>query len=245
MADGLYVDPSAEMRRVHEGVTQNGYAVTNEWDIGLPEKCGWTLREEYFNSGRLRRDPGDFPADRERARDVVLYRWHDGQLILDEHESISIRDRSGIEGERIHKRIELLKDPQARKLIETFLCLVPEGRRKAKGTFGINLFRTHTDVVTKPHQDNEEFIILYVLDREGEGAESYLYDNDGQGPGVPDGAEPVFWRQLNPGDLMIFEDEKFKHGATPLAAPSSGRAKRDVLVCTVDYRTTYLECDGS
>ncbi len=245
MADRLYLDPSAEMRRVHTDVTQQGYAVTNEWGIGLPEKCGWNLREEYFSSGQLRHDPGDFPVDRERARDVVLYTWHDGELILDEYETIAIRDRSGIKGERIHKRIKLLKDRHARKLVETFLSLVPEGRRQARGTFGINLFRTHTDVVTKPHQDEEEFIILYVLDRDGDGAESYLYDNDGQGPGVPDGTKPVFRQQLNPGDLMIFEDEKFKHGATPLTPPSGGRAKRDVLVCTVDYPTTYLEAAGS
>ena len=53
--------------------------------------------------------------------------------------------------------------------------------------------------------------------------------------------ERVFFEQLNPGDLMIFEDKKFKHGATPLTTPPGERAKRDVLVCTVDYPTTYLE----
>ena len=48
-------------------------------------------------------------------------------------------------------------------------------------------------------------------------------------------------KQLNPGELMIFEDRRFKHGATPLTPPPGGRAKRDVLVCTVDFPTTYLE----
>lgn len=240
------VDTSApisvsELRRVHQDVTNHGFALTTEWDIGLPAKCGKNLRETYFDGGQLRHDDGDRPHDRERARDVILYEWNDGKLTLEEYETIAIWDRSEIEGERIHKRIELLDDPQARNLIETFLSLVPEGRRQQRGTFGVNLFRTHTDVVSKPHQDEEEFIILYVLGREGDGAESYLYEYDKQVMDADEVGEQVLRQQLNPGDLMIFEDGKFKHGATPLTPPPGGRAKRDVLVCTVDRPTTYLQ----
>jgi hypothetical protein len=235
------VSPAVELRIIHGAVATQGFALTTESDIGLPPKCAKNLQRAYFDIGQLQHDDGDYPKDRERARDVILYQWNDGQLTLEEYETIAIRDRSGIKGERIHKRIKLLQDAQFREVIETFLSLVPEDRRQTRGTFGINLFRTHTDVVTKPHQDKEEFIILYVLGRDGDGAESYLYENDGQGPGVPEGAEPVFRQQLNPGELMIFEDGRFKHGATPLTPPSGGQAKRDVLVCTVDYPTTYLK----
>jgi hypothetical protein len=118
---------------------------------------------------------------------------------------------------------------------------VPEDRRQQRGTFGVNLFRTHTDVVTKPHQDEEEFIILYVLDRDGDDAESYLYEYDETDAAGIGGQ--ILRKQLNPGDLMIFEDIRFMHGATPLIPPPGGRAKRDVLVCTVDYPTTYLQRD--
>jgi hypothetical protein len=42
--------------------------------------------------------------------------------------------------------------------------------------------------------------------------------------------------------LLIFEDKRFLHGATALEPPSGeATARRDALVCTVDYRTTYLE----
>jgi 2OG-Fe dioxygenase len=235
--------PVSELRRVHQDITEYGYALTTEWDIGLPLKCGKNLRETYFDGGQLRCDKGDRPHDRERARDVILYEWSDGKLALEEYETIAIWDRSGIKGERIHKRIELLQDRQARDLIETFLSLVPEDRRQSRGTFGINLFRTHTDVVTKPHQDEEEFVILYVLDREGDGAESYLYQHDEREADDEEVGELVLQKQLNPGDLMIFEDSRFKHGATPLTPPSGGRAKRDVLVCTVDFPTTYFQRD--
>lgn len=224
---------ASELRQVHRDVTNRGYALTTEWEIGLPLKCAKNLQETYFCSGRLRCDPGDVPRDRERARDVVLYEWNDGKLTLEECETTVISDRSTIKGERIHGRIEALCDRQFRDLIVTFLSLVPEHRRQQRGTFGINLFRTHSDVVTVPHQDEEEFVILYVLDRAGDGAESYLYRHDE--------TEAVLWKQLNRGELMIFEDSRFKHGATPLLPPPGGRARRDVIVCTVDYPTAYLQ----
>lgn len=218
----------------------HGFTLTTESDIGLPVKCGKNLQGAYFDGGQLRHDGGDRPYDRERARDVIYYEWNDGKLSLREYETIAIWDRSEIEGERIHKRIELLQDPQAKELIKTFLSLVPEDRRQHRGTFGVNLFRTHTNVVTKPHQDHEDIIILYVLDREGGGAESYLYEYDKQAAAEEVGKQ-VLRKQLNPGELMIFDDSRFKHGATPLIPPPGGRAKRDVLVCTVDHPMTYLE----
>ena len=238
MADETRRAAAAELRRVHQGLADDGFALTTEWDLGLPPKCAKNLQGTYFDGGRLRHDDGDMPADRERARDVVLYEWHDGKLALEEYETIAIWDRSDIKGERIHQRVALLQDPQAADLIETFLSLVPEQRRQARGTFGINLFRTHSNVVTKPHHDEEDFIILYVLDREGDGAESYLYKHE---EGDAETGEQVLRHQLNPGELMIFEDSRFKHGATPLTPPAGGQAKRDVLVCTVDLPTTYLQ----
>ena len=155
MTDESYVIPAAELHRVHKEIADQGFALTTEGDIGLPPKCAKNLQGAYFDGGQLRHDKGDYQKDRERARDVILYEWNNGNLSLEEYETIAIWDRSEIEGERIHKRIELLEDPQARELIETFLSLVPEDRRQQRGTFGVNLFRTHTDVVSKPHQDQE------------------------------------------------------------------------------------------
>ena len=126
MANESHVIPAAELRRVHKLVSEQGYALTTEGDIGLPVKCAKNLQEAYFDSGLLRHDEGDYPKDRERARDVILYEWNNGELTFEEYETIAIWDRSGIKGERIHERIELLQDRQARDVIETFLRLVPE-----------------------------------------------------------------------------------------------------------------------
>ena len=131
MADEPNPGPAAELRIVQQKLTDYGYALTTEWDIGLPPKCAKALRETYFDSGHLRCDEGDRPADRERARDVILYEWKDGDLTLDEYHTIAIRDRSEIKGERIHKRIETLRDEQFKDIVKTLLSLVPEGRQCA------------------------------------------------------------------------------------------------------------------
>jgi 2OG-Fe dioxygenase len=217
-----------------------GYALTSEDKIGLPEKFRENFAQTYFTDDHIRHDPGDWPVDRKRARDVVRYWWSDGELRVEEHDTIALTDRAGIPGRREHSRVRLLEDPEAKRFVCTLLNLVPPLQRKPTGTFGVNLFRTFSDVVTKPHHDDEELIILYVLDRQGEGAESYLYDPDDVTPEGQVIGDPVLWRQLNPGDIMIFDDARFMHGATPLEALPDGTSKRDVLVCTVDSPDTYL-----
>jgi 2OG-Fe dioxygenase len=240
MSDDSARRPAGGLSAVQSDLRHQGYAVTTDRAIGLPAGHRENFSLRYYNPETLHHDPGDFPVDRERARDVVRYRWESGSLSLESFDRITITDRAGIAGEREHSRVHLLKDPEAERLIRTFLEMVPPEDRQAEGTLGINLFRTYTNVVTRPHHDDEDYVIVYVLDRIGEGAETYLYN-----PGdVRDGQElpePRLRQQLNPGDLIIFKDQSFKHGATPLISPPGGAARRDALVCTVDYRSTYLE----
>jgi hypothetical protein len=214
------------------------YAVITDDELGLAPGFREAFRGAYFEN--LRHDEGDWPADRERARDVILYEWADGDARLSEYENTDITDRAGIKGTRRHKRVEMLADPDAADLVRRLLSLVPPESRRASGTFGVNLFRTYSDIVTKPHKDDEEFIILYVLHRNGGEARSYLYPAlPGPGDNAKSDAKELD-QQLNPGDILIFRDDAFLHGATPLTSPPHGRAMRDALVCTVDYASTYL-----
>jgi hypothetical protein len=231
---------SPDVEHVWASLDGQGYALTSEDKVGLPEKFRENFVQTYFTEDQIRHDPGDWPVDRKRARDVVRYWWRDDDLSLREHRTIAITDRARIPRRRVHSRVRLLEDAQAEELIRTLLSLVPPGRRRSNGTFGVNLFRTFTDVVTTPHHDNQELIILYVLDRQGDGAESYLYDPEHVTPGGEIIGGPVLLQQLNPGDIIIFDDERFMHGATPLEALPDGTSQRDVLVCTVDYQDTYL-----
>jgi hypothetical protein len=234
-----------DLSHVWKHLAEHGYAVIEDWSIGLADDFLTKFHKKYFTNRRLRRDEGDWPRDRKRARDVIHYTWAGTRLRLREYATIALTDRSGIKGTRLHKRVRVLTDPMAEHLVRTLLCLVPPGRRKPVGTFGINFFRTFTDVVTKPHKDDQQFIILYVMHRNGDGARSYLYrapENPGlKAPDDDSLGELVLDRQLNPGELLIFEDKLFEHGATPLTPASDGTAMRDVLVCTVDYDEAYLK----
>jgi hypothetical protein len=240
VSDESKLGESSGHERVWADLAAQGYALTSDRGIGLPEKCRQNFGDAYFNPWTLRHDEGDWPVDRERARDVIRYRWHNADLRLRRHDSITITNRAGIPGRREHSRVELLDDAQAVELIRAFLYLVPPDQRQPDGTFGVNLFRTFTNVVTKPHHDNEEFIIIYVIDRIGNGAVTHLYrpedvTDDGQVTGAA-----VLERQLNPGDMIIFKDKSYKHDTSPLINPPGGSARRDALICTVDYRETYL-----
>jgi hypothetical protein len=228
------------LEEVHAELRSHGYALTSDQAIGLPKGFRENLSQNYYNSDTLHQDAGDIPVDRERARDVMRYGWSDAVLSLEPFDRITITDRAGIPGEREHSRVHLHKDLEAEKLIRTFLQLVPPERRQADGTFGINLFRTYTNVVTTPHHDYEEFLIFYIVDRIGDGAETRLYRPEDIAEGGTVLAEPVLTHQLNPGEIIIFEDKVFKHDTTSLIGPPGGTARRDALICTVDYRDTYL-----
>lgn len=239
MSDNSFLSAAGDIYHVWQSLRLQGYTVTDDESIGLPAQFREHFSQTYFNEETLRHDKGDWPIDRKRARDVIRYYWFESDLELEEHDRITITNRAGIAGEREHRRIPLLKDALGAALARALLHLVPVERRQPDGTFGVNMFRTYTNVVKSPHHDNEEFIILYVLDRMGSGAESYLYEVTANGEAAP---TPVLEQQLNPGQILIFEDKRFLHGATPLEPPPGEvTARRDALVCTVDYRTTYLE----
>jgi 2OG-Fe dioxygenase len=229
-----------DLDNVWADLDSQGYALTNDRAVGLSEKARSYFRETYFNDSILHCDDGDRPANRMRARDVIRYRWRDNRLHVQEHDTITITDRGDMAGKRDHARVRILDDPQGEDLVRALLALVPPHQRVPDGTFGVNLFRTFTDVVTRPHSDHEPFCVFYVLNRVGGGAETYLYRPDDVAEQDKPTAEPVFRHQLNPGEIIIFKDELFKHGATPLEPPPGGTAVRDALICTVDNPDTYL-----
>lgn len=217
---------------IHKKLREDGYALTNDADLGLGKLVREHIHGTYFTNEYLRRYPFDIPADRERARDVVRYGWSGDGVVLTEHDTVAIEGRGDQRFRREFERVELLADDHFRSWIATALSLVPTDRRLPRGTFGVNLFRTHTQVVTKPHQDEEEYILIYVLERVGSGAESELHRIGS--------AEIEHRSTLEPGDLIIFRDDDFKHTALPIVRPADGReAHRDALVCTVNYPHTY------
>lgn len=216
-----------------KNIASAGYFIGDDRLLGMPEGFRKRLHGRYFTEGVLKRYPDDIPADRERARDVIRYEWATrDRITLASHHVVSIGDRHGRRGPQHISRVELVHDNEFAAWAAGILALVPPGRRLTRGTFGVNLFRTRTQVVTGPHQDHEQFIVVYVLDKIGTGAETSLHD-------VHDVHKVAERTTLRPGEFVIFDDTRFKHSASRLIAPPGGQARRDVLVCTVNFADTY------
>ncbi|MEU7219765.1 2OG-Fe dioxygenase family protein [Nocardia iowensis] len=154
--------------------------------------------------------------------------------MLEEHTDTTIVVPAGVPGRhphlqrRTYRRVTVLTDPAFKALVERMLQLIPPQSRQGSGTFAIHLLRTFTNVVTGVHQDGEQYVFVYVLDKHAQGGETILYSGDGP-------RNRVFGIELRPGQLLAFDDVKFLHEATPLRPlPGQLRAHRDALVCTVN-----------
>ena len=99
MSDETSDHRSAAHERVWAALAARSYALTSDRAIGLPEKFRQNFRDAYFNPWTLRHDEGDWPIDRQRARDVIRYQWSGTNLQLQRHDLITITDRAGILGQ--------------------------------------------------------------------------------------------------------------------------------------------------
>lgn len=221
-----------ELHRVREELAKRDFAITSDDALGLPSATRRHIADTYFAESVLEGDNPAVHQDRDRARDVIRYGWDGDDLTISEHDTVAIRNRSGFTGERTPTRTLLVGDELMAGWIRAVLGLVPAHLRQAEGTFGVNFLRTRTNIVSGPHQDDEQYVLIYVADKIGTGGESTLHM-----VGEPD--KILYRRTLKPGELIIFRDEAFLHNASPLINPASGPARRDAVVCTVNYPDTY------
>ncbi|GIE33981.1 hypothetical protein Ait01nite_070260 [Actinoplanes italicus] len=217
---------------IWEEISKNDFVVVDDEDLRLDPGTRRHITATYFTEQVLE---GDHPAvhrDRDRARDVLRYRWNGDRLALREHDEIVITDRSGVAGSRTHARVPLLADPLMEAWVRSAMTLVPPHLRHEDGTFGVNFLRTRTNVVSGPHQDEEEYVMVYVADKHADGAETTLH-------AVDDPARIVYRVTLEPGQMIVFRDAAFLHNASPLVGRPGTPPWRDAIVCTVNYSDTY------
>jgi hypothetical protein len=234
-------EPSS-LEALWKQLRQDGYVVASDDRLALGMERGFCqgfrdhLEATWFNGGRLQYDPHKVkPYDRERARAVFRYGWQGEDLTVAPHVTADIGDRSYTDVAVRHypnMAAEMLTDPVTSDWLKAAIPLIPPELRDAHSTFGVNLFRTHTDVVTGPHRDDEKYVLVYVIDKHGLGAESMLYE---------DGAANSFFAQmLNPGEFLLFDDQRFLHSASPLVPGIDGAPpSRDTVICTFNRSGTY------
>jgi hypothetical protein len=226
------IRPSNPRTALWDALRRDGHAVISYLQMGVPEDTAERLHKRFFADEVLEPDVAEVHKDRDRARDVIRYSWNGDELTLAEHDTITIFDRSGYAGPRTPNRIYTLDHRDAERWIAGVLTLLPPEDRQPEGTFGINMFRTRTHVVSGPHQDNEEWVIIAVLANNADGARTGLLP-------VDDPDSPVLETTLKPGQLLIFRDSAFLHCTTPLEPRGDTAPCRDALVCTVNYPDTY------
>lgn len=190
--------------RVHTNLRRQGYALTTGAELGLPRPDEFLAAFEE----RLEQDPR--AAEKKHARDVVQY---DG-MSLRECDSIAFITDSGQVVDDF-SRFRLLDFPG---VAGKFLSLVPSELARSSGGMSADYFSYSMGAQVGAHRDGfGDFIIIWVLYRDGSGCENFL---------VRDSGEPVLSRVLAGDEVLIFRDELFLHGITALAG-----SRRDVLIC--------------
>lgn len=244
--------PGGAIAQARQVVAEQSWLRTSDAVLGLPSDFHHHV-SGYLTDATLGDDlPGFEPTGgRKRARDVIEYRRTADGLLLAEYPRITLPPRYSVKTSREYNRIFTLGDPLFAQWLATLLELIPPGSDEwfERGTVGVNFFRTFRDVVPFPHQDEEPFVCVYVVDRKAEGATTILYraedllwDSNG-GRVLAPGTEPLFEATLTPGEWFVFRDDVFAHTATPLRPrwPSDTSYHRDVLVVTVHKPSSYPE----
>lgn len=201
------------LQRVHEDLESRGYAIATSKALGLPAEAD-VIAALSPSLAPDPRGPG-----KEHARDVIRFGRVEGCWpSLTECASIA---HGGTDD---FSRFRLLEAPQARidpyrsvPLANALLSLIPLDLRRESGSLSADYFRYSPGAGSSAHQDKfGDMVIIWVLDRNGSGAESFLTTLDGK---------DVMRGPLAAGTVLVFRDEMFLHGVTPLAS-----GHRDVLI---------------
>ena len=193
------------LKQAHEGLLGQGWAVTSSTEAGLDHVA---VREAL--SPALAPDRGW--AMKLHARDVVTYHRGTGQ--------VTEADSNAHEGVT-YPRFRMMDSPPARRAAAEILCMVPPPLRRQTGRVAVDYFRYKPGIECGPHRDEfGDLIAIWVLGRDGDGGENFL---------LTGAHEDVFRRALAPGEMLIFRDELFLHGVTPM---DGEQAWRDALIFT-------------
>jgi hypothetical protein len=198
------------LERAWDELRRQQFTIVTEDELGVPGVRREILRRVYTPA--VMEPVPDLAGpvkDRYRIKDMAHYTRGAGEYVSLRETSQDRFARLGTgAGVRSCPRFRWLDVPGAAPLTQALLNTVPPEQRHPAGVFGVHAVRSFTHVVDGPHQDLFEWGMAYVLDMKGSGARSYLYR-------LPD-REQVLDHQLQPGEILLFLDACFLHGATAL-----------------------------
>lgn len=230
---------SSEIKRIRHCLTRRGWAMTCEDALGLSGMHAY-LAAAFKDGSLIGNEVPGYPIERSHTRDVVEFQREGNVLRLNEYRRSDARPRRDLtETERrVYRRVLALSHPPVLKYLTSILSAVPENERTGHSTMGVDFMRTYGTVVPTRHQDDEQFVTICLVAREGKGATTTLYRQD-------DPEEVVVGVTLQPGDIMMFRDIDFTHDVSDLLPRfEADKVYRDVLVSTVHYTSTFVEWTG-
>lgn len=246
---------SSSLSEIQDQLRRENYVVLRDQDLGFGLEFRNHLLTHYFNTDIVRKHKDDVPHDRERARDVArvaflpqpgLYVTNDDAILpvpaglylsRHPHTDVGLRRKSNISHRPEYSRVESLQDLSLTRFLAALNNLVPPEDHPPTTTMGVNFFRTYTDVVATPHQDEENYIFVYVVDKVGYGARTRLYRRYYQTEGFK--STPHTSVILEPGMMIVFKDSDFQHFTSQLFPLPTGQVRRDVMVCTLNYASSH------
>jgi hypothetical protein len=193
--------------RVHADLLERGWAFSSSAEVlGLPPA------REMISALSPALEPDPRGPGKLHARDVIDYDRMTSLPCVEESDSIA-----HVDGTDDYSRFHLLDALPSEGIAETVLELVPPPLRRDMGRLSADYFRYSPGTDSAAHQDGfGDLVVIWVLDRDGDGAESFLTTLDGH---------DVMRAPVPAGGVLIFRDEMFLHGVTPL---KSGH--RDALI---------------
>lgn len=207
-----------DLERFSNNLTKNGYVLLNEMEIGLDAEVRSKITNKYFSN--LEKDNPEVHSNRLRSREVLLFNRANDQFSFKQSDSIELVNRN-YEGVRTYKRVNLLDDFDFSFLFKSLINIC-EPHKNINGSMGINLFRTYKVVTETRHRDFEDYVIIYCINKTGNGAFTQLTKD-------AVGKEIIFEASLKAGEILVFKDEPFYHYTTPLESDEP----RDVVIITL------------
>ena len=222
-----------EILRIRQRLQEVGYALSSDMALGMSPQQHKSFDNKFFTDQLLGPELTALSSllpHRMRARDVIVYQRLEDDLALEESPFITLREipHANIPA-REYRRIFTLQDAEMIHWIKTLLSMVPVNEQQATGKLSMDFLRTFQQATAFRHQDHEQFVIIYVVARNTNGAVTSIHP-------IADPDQTEIAVALQPGEYFIFRDRDFMHDVTPLEPRYEGdKQYRDAIVALVRY----------
>lgn len=199
---------------IHRQLREDGWARFSAMKAGFPDEAS-TIERLSPTLTQDPRGPGKM-----HSRDIIGYdryrTYGDGNSGWVGHNVFEKPSVAHVDGTDDYSRFWLLSSPGGHLVMKAVIGLCRPWL-KPHGFITADYFRYSPGVEVGAHRDGfGDIVIIWILNRKCEGANSFLISADGH---------EMVSAPLNTGEVLIFRDSMFHHGVTRLTS-----GERDALI---------------